>query len=60
MEIKGMKKRVDDLGRICIPKPMRELYGLNGEVELVVTDEGILLRTAVFPLKNACYKKCDG
>ena len=50
MEITGIKKRVDNLGRICIPKWMRELYGLQDEVELVVTSDGVLLRS---------FRACD-
>ena len=46
MKIMGIKKKVDNLGRICIPKPMRDLYGLGDVVELVVTNEGVLLRSA--------------
>ena len=46
MKIVGIKKKVDNLGRICIPKPMRDLYGLDDVVELVVTSEGVLLRSA--------------
>ena len=46
MKMMGIKKKVDNLGRICIPKPMRELYGLGNVVELVVTNEGVLLRSA--------------
>ena len=40
MKMMGIKKKVDNLGRICIPKPMGELYGLGNVVELVVTNEG--------------------
>ena len=46
MKIVGIKKKVDNLGRIFIPKPMRDLYGLDDVVELVVTSEGVLLRSA--------------
>ena len=46
MKIVGIKKRIDGLGRICIPKSMRELYNLNDIVELIVTTDGVLLRAA--------------
>ena len=46
MKMLGIKKKVDRLGRICIPKSMRELYGLGDVVELIVTNEGVLLRSA--------------
>ena len=46
MKIVGINKRIDGLGRICIPKSMRELYNLNDIVELIVTTDGVLLRAA--------------
>ena len=49
MEIVGIKKEIDSLGRLHIPKEIRELYGLSGEVELVVTSKGI-------PVRNSEYK----
>ena len=54
MEIKGIKKRVDNLGRLCIPKWMRELYDLQDEVELVVIDNGILIKSC-----RSCKKKTN-
>ena len=44
------KKEIDKLGRICIPKEMRRLYNLENEVELKVTDEGILIRNPEYVL----------
>ena len=40
----GVKKEIDKLGRICIPKEMRKLFNFENEVELCITDEGILLK----------------
>ncbi|MBE6689946.1 MAG: AbrB/MazE/SpoVT family DNA-binding domain-containing protein [Ruminococcaceae bacterium] len=40
----GIIKVIDSLGRIVIPKEMRERLSLGREVELVLTDEGILIR----------------
>ena len=37
MESVGVKKEIDKLGRICIPKEMRKLFNLECEVELQVT-----------------------
>ena len=34
MEMVGIKKEIDRLGRICIPKEMRRLFKLENEVEL--------------------------
>lgn len=50
MEIIGIKKEIDKLGRICIPKEMRLLFNLENEVELKVTDEGILIRNPKYVL----------
>ena len=41
----GIEKEIDKLGRICIPKYMRKLFNLEHEVELQITEEGILLKT---------------
>ena len=46
----GINKEVDKLGRIVIPKEMRELFNITERVELVVTDEGILLRNPKYEL----------
>ena len=53
----GIIKDVDNLGRIVIPKEMRELFQLKEEVELVVTEQGVLLRNPRYELveKN---KRC--
>ena len=40
----GIQKEIDSLGRIVIPKELRELFGLEKRVEIVATKEGILLR----------------
>jgi len=51
----GIIKEVDNLGRLCIPKEMRQLFKLEKEVELVVTEKGILLKNPDYVLvkKNA-------
>jgi len=36
--------KIDDQGRLVIPKTIRERRGLDGEIELLETDEGVLLR----------------
>lgn len=50
MQTVGVKKEVEPLGRICIPKEMRKLFDLKNEVELVVTSEGILIRNPKYVL----------
>lgn len=50
MEKIGVRKEIDKLGRICIPKEMRKLYNLEKEVELLVTKEGILVKNPEYVL----------
>ena len=40
----GIIKEFDKLGRIVVPKDMRERYNLNDKVEIVATKEGVLLK----------------
>ena len=53
----GVKKEIDKLGRICIPKEMRKLFGFDGEAELQVTSEGILLKNPEYILVKK--RKCE-
>ncbi len=55
------KKEIDKLGRIVIPKEMRELFSLDSTVELVVVKEGILLRNSEYELvkKNTINNVVD-
>ena len=46
----GIVKEIDNLGRICIPKELRNLFGIDQNVELVVTTEGILIRNPMYRL----------
>ena len=58
MERIGIKKEIDKLGRICIPKEMRRLFRLENEVELQITEEGILLKNPEYVLvKKEEHKK---
>ena len=50
MEKIGVKKEIDKLGRICIPKEMRRLFNFGNEVELEITKEGILLKNPEYVL----------
>ena len=43
-EVIGIKREVDSLGRIVIPKEIRRTYRLEKEVEIIATAEGVLLR----------------
>ena len=40
----GIKREVDSLGRVVIPKEIRKTYGLEKEVEIIATADGVLLR----------------
>ena len=46
----GINKEIDNLGRLVIPKEMRKLFNFDDEVELVVTDKGILVRNPKYKL----------
>ena len=46
----GIVKEIDRLGRICIPKEIRELFNLENQVELVITADGVLVRNPSFRL----------
>ena len=50
MDKVGVKKEIDKLGRICIPKEMRKLFALGNEVELQITKEGILIKNPEYVL----------
>ena len=51
----GVNKEIDKLGRLQIPKEIRELYRLEGEVALINTSEGLLIKNPEYVLvkKNA-------
>ncbi len=36
--------RIDEQGRVVIPKTIRERRGLTGEVEILEVEEGVVLR----------------
>ena len=46
----GVVKEIDGLGRLVVPKEMRSLFHIDKAVELVVTEEGILLRSPEYRL----------
>ena len=53
----GLVRAVDKLGRLVIPKEMRELYKLNDDVEILATDEGILVRNPKYKVVEIEDKK---
>lgn len=58
MKIIGVFKSFDNLGRLVIPKELRDRYGLEKAVEVVATENGILIRNPEYILINL-NKKCD-
>lgn len=46
----GVVKDFDPLGRIVIPKELRERYGLLERVEIIATKEGLLLKSPDYVL----------
>jgi AbrB family looped-hinge helix DNA binding protein len=46
----GIIKEVDKLGRIVIPKELRERFGLTEKVEIVATEFGIVVRNPQYEL----------
>ena len=46
----GIIKEIDKLGRIVIPKEMRDRLNLKNEVEVLLTDEGVLIRNSEYIL----------
>ena len=48
----GIKKKVDALGRIVLPKELREIYQIRegDAVEIVATENGILVKKPGYKL----------
>ena len=46
----GITKEIEALGRLQIPKDIRERLELTGEVELIVTPDGLLVRSNEYRL----------
>lgn len=46
----GVHKEIDHVGRIVVPKELRDLFSLYGTVEMVATEEGVLLRNPAYRL----------
>ena len=58
MELIGVEKEIDKLGRIVVPMDLRRRYGLENRVELVATKDGILIKNIEYVLvsKNKAQK----
>lgn len=46
----GVMKNIDNLGRVVIPKEFRDRLGLEREVEIILTREGVLIRNSKYEL----------
>ena len=46
----GITKEIDRLGRLQIPKDIRDRLGLKKDVQLVVTQEGLLIKSEEYKL----------
>ena len=49
----GILKKIDNVGRIVIPKELRDRYGLSDEVELTATKDGVLIKKPDYFLTKA-------
>ena len=59
MEMAGIKKEIDKLGRLQIPKELRGRYRLVKEVELLATDGGLLIRDPKYKLTKITVNEKD-
>ena len=50
MEKIGIKKEIDKLGRLQIPKDIRNTLGLTNEIEIIVTSNGLLIKSTEYTL----------
>lgn len=50
----GIIRKVDNLGRIVIPKEIRKFYHINAndEIEIVTTPDGIILRKPEYEVRK--------
>ncbi len=46
----GILRKFDNLGRIVIPKEMRDRYKFDKEVEIIATEEGVLIKNTGYVL----------
>ena len=56
----GVIKEIDKLGRIVIPKEMRDRFALSEKVEVTITEEGILIRNPAYILVKISSNEREG
>ena len=59
MEMIGIVKEIDHLGRLQIPKEIRKRLGLTKNVQLIVTKEGLLIKSEEYLLIEMKKEKSD-
>ena len=52
----GIIKEIDNLGRIVIPKEIRERLSLDKKVEIVITKDGALIKNPEYILVKVSEK----
>ena len=56
----GIIKGFDKLGRIVIPKELRERFALDNQIEIIATKDGVLLRNPEYILiKRELNADCE-
>ena len=55
----GVLKEIDRLGRIVIPKELRDRYFLESEVEIIATTDGVLIKNPEYSLVKIDKPKRD-
>lgn len=53
----GIIKEFDNLGRLVIPKELRERYFPEGRIEMVATSDGLLIKSVEYELIKKTDKK---
>ena len=54
----GVIKEFDKLGRLVIPKELRDRYALDNKVEIVATENGVLIRSPEYVLVKKEKEEC--
>ena len=53
----GIIKKIDELGRLVVPKEFRDRLGLGEYVEVVITEKGVLIRNSEYELVRKIDKR---
>jgi len=55
----GIVRKIDSLGRVTLPKELRRVFMLdkNDEIEILATDDGILLRVPNIEVRRIGTKR---